>query len=36
MQILENSDSIVSDEQSLELDCRIIVPKFKKEDYDTF
>lgn len=36
MQILETSDSIVSDEQSLELDCRIIVPKFKKEDYDTF
>ncbi|CAD8156217.1 unnamed protein product [Paramecium pentaurelia] len=36
MQILENSDSIVSDEQSLELDCRIMVPKFKKEEYDTF
>ncbi|CAD8077659.1 unnamed protein product [Paramecium sonneborni] len=36
MQILENSDSIVSDDQSLELDCRIIVPKFKKEEYDTF
>ncbi|CAK78061.1 unnamed protein product (macronuclear) [Paramecium tetraurelia] len=36
MQILENSDSIVSDDQSLELDCRIIVPKFKQEEYDTF
>ncbi|CAD8078343.1 unnamed protein product [Paramecium sonneborni] len=36
MQILENSDSIVSDDQCLELDCRIIVPKFKKEEYDTF
>lgn len=36
MQILENSDAIVSDDDSLELDCRIIVPKFKKEEYDTF
>ena len=36
MQLLEYSDSIMSDEQSLELDCRIIIPKFKKEEYDTF
>ncbi|CAK82401.1 unnamed protein product (macronuclear) [Paramecium tetraurelia] len=36
MEMLENSDAIVSDDDSLKLDCRIIVPKFKKEEYDTF
>ncbi|CAD8163547.1 unnamed protein product [Paramecium octaurelia] len=36
MEILDNSDAIVSDDDSLKLDCRIIVPKFKKEEYDTF
>ncbi|CAD8124115.1 unnamed protein product [Paramecium sonneborni] len=32
----ENSDSIRSDEQSLDLDCRIMQPKFKQQDYDTY
>jgi hypothetical protein len=32
----EDSDSIVSDEESLQLDCRRLIPKFKREDYDTF
>lgn len=36
MKTKDNSDSIVSDEQSLELDCRIIIPKFKRAEYDTF
>ncbi|CAD8098123.1 unnamed protein product [Paramecium primaurelia] len=32
----EDSISIRSDEQSLDLDCRIMKPKFKQQDYDTY
>ncbi|CAD8118460.1 unnamed protein product [Paramecium sonneborni] len=36
MKSREDSVSIRSDEQSLDLDCRIMQPKFKQQDYDTY
>ncbi|CAK62692.1 unnamed protein product (macronuclear) [Paramecium tetraurelia] len=36
MKSREDSVSIRSDEQSLDLDCRIMKPKFKQPDYDTY
>ncbi|CAK64417.1 unnamed protein product (macronuclear) [Paramecium tetraurelia] len=36
MKSREDSVSIRSDEQSLDLDCRIMKPKFKQQDYDTY
>ncbi|CAD8099727.1 unnamed protein product [Paramecium primaurelia] len=36
MKSREDSVSIRSDEESLDLDCRIMKPKFKQPDYDTY